>query len=320
MGIYVISKAGTEEYARKTVEKEKHIEDFLEEHVTVLGADVFVIGRQVRTGDKNAIDLMGMDGSGNTVIIELKRGVAAREVVSQILDYAVWAEGAGYDELNSIVKRKHLGKYDDLHALFLSKFNPVPEPWNENQRLYIVAERIDEKTREMARYLRMRQVDINCVELNFYEGSEKQIVNANFVVGDPSDAIYEMGAKASSPTWRDVLESATDTNRSAVEDLIGAAKDRLKPLAGPQSKYYYMRVSGKDKKNLFGVIVCQKKSAYVSFRVDPDVFGHDESPEIRSGYRWFFTKETERRINLTKPNLELILRCLEHAQDVTAKL
>ena len=320
VGIYVISKTGTEEYARKTVEKEKHIEDFLEKHVTVLDADVFVIGRQVRTSDKNAIDLMGMDGSGNTVIIELKRGMAAREVVSQILDYAVWAEGAGYDELNSIVKKKHLGKYGDLHGLFLSKFNPVPEPWNENQRLYIVAEQIDEKTREMARYLRMRQVDINCVELNFYEGSGKQIVNVNFVVGDPSDAIDEMGAKASSPTWKDVLESATDANRSAVEDLISAAKDRLKPLVGPQSKYYYMRVSGKDKKNLFGVIVCQKKSAYVSFRVDPDAFGHDESPEIRSGYRWFFTKETERRINLTKPNFELILRCLEHAQDVTVKL
>ena len=79
----------------------------------------------------------------------------------------MWAEGAGYDELNSIVKKKHLGKYGDLHGLFLSKFNPVPEPWNENQRLYIVAEQIDEKTREMARYLRMRQVDINCVELNF---------------------------------------------------------------------------------------------------------------------------------------------------------
>ena len=70
MGIYVISKTGTEEYARKTVEKEKHIEDFLEKHATVLGADVFVIGRQVQTGDKNAIDLMGMDESGNTVIIE----------------------------------------------------------------------------------------------------------------------------------------------------------------------------------------------------------------------------------------------------------
>ena len=52
VGIYVISKTGTEEYTRKTVEKEKHIEDFLEKHVTVLDADVFVIGRQVRTGDK----------------------------------------------------------------------------------------------------------------------------------------------------------------------------------------------------------------------------------------------------------------------------
>ena len=320
VGIYVIGKEGAEEYARKTVRREKHIEDFLEKHVTVLGADMFIIGRQVRTDGKNSIDLMGMDGSGNTVIMELKRGMTAREVTSQILDYAVWAEGAGYDELNGIAKRKHLGKYKDLHGLFSSKFNSVPEPWNENQKLYIVAEQIDEKTEAMAKYLRMRKVDINCVELNFYERFEKEIVNVNFVVGDLTDAMDEIGAKAGELKWEDSLKSATDDNRAVVEDLINTVKDKLNPHAGPQSRYYYMRVAGKGKKNLFGTIVCHKKIAYVAFRVDPDEFRDGGNPEIRAGYRWFFTKETERRISLTRPNFELILRCLEHAHEVTSRL
>lgn len=319
MGIFIISKTGTKEYARKTVEKEKHIEDFLEKHVEVLNPGVFVIGRQVRADGKNSIDLMGMDRDGNTVIIELKRGMSARDVISQALDYAVWAESAGYDELNGIAKKKHLAKYDDLHGLFQSRFNSVPEPWNDNQKIYIVAERIDEKTREIARYLRRRAVDIKCVELNFYEGAGKEIVNVDFVVGDPSDAIDEMGEKATQ-TWEDAFNNADEDNHSTVSDLISAVEDRLKPRAGPQSKYYYMRVSGKVKKNLFGAIVCQKKSAYVSFRVDPDTFQHDDNPEIRSGYRWFFTKEAERRISLTRPNFDLILRCLEHAHGVTSEL
>ena len=320
MGIYVVNKEGTEEYTWKAVEKEMHIEDFLEKHVNVLGADIFMIGRQVRTDGKNAIDLMGMDGNGNTAIIELKRGMTPREVISQVLDYAVWAEGAGYDELNGIVKKKHLGKHGNLHGLFLSKFKSVPEPWNENQKIYIVAERIDEKTKEMARYLRKREVDINCIELNFYGGSGKEIVNVNFVVGDQSDVMEEVGTKTGDFKWDDVLKNATDDNRSAVEELIKSVMDRLKPLAGPQSRYYYMRVSGKSKKNLFGAIVCHKKSAYVAFRVDPNEFRHDENPEIRSGHRWFFTKEEERRINLTRLNLELILQCLEHAHGVTSRL
>lgn len=319
MGIFVIDKTGTKEYARKAVEKEKHIEDFLEKHVKVLDPGVFVIGRQVQAGGKNSIDLMGVDRDGNAVIIELKRGMSPREVISQALDYAVWAARAGYDELNGIAKKEHLGKYDDLHCLFQSKFNSVPEPWNDNQKIYIVAERIDEKTKEIARYLRVHGVDIKCVELNFYGGAGKEIVNANFVVGDPSDTIDEMGEKAAQ-TWEDVFDNADEDNRSTVSDLISAAENRLKLRAGPQSRFYYMRVSGKARKSLFGAIVCQKKSAYLSFRVDPDTFQHDDSPEIRSGYRWFFTKDTERRISLTRANFDLILRCLEHAHNVTSKL
>lgn len=320
VGIHIIGKTGVKEYTRKPVGKETYIEDFLEKHVAVLDPGIFVIGRQVRTDGNNSIDLMGMDGEGNTIIIELKRGMPARQVISQALDYAVWAENADYDELNSIAKKNHLGKYEDLHGLFRSKFNTVPEPWNADQKIYIVAERIDEKTGDMASYLRRREVDIYCVEFNFYENAGQEIVNVDFVVGDLADTSGKNDRK-DVQIWEDILNNTTDDNHSMVSTLISTVeKMEPKPLAGPQSRYYYMRVSGKDKKNLFGAIVCQKKSAYVSFRVDPDTFGHDDNPEIRSDYRWFFTKETERRIPLTKPNLELILQCLKHAHDATSML
>ena len=262
---------------------------------------------------------MGMDKEGNAVIIELKRRITTRQVISQTLDYAVWVEGADYDMLNNIAKKSHLGEHDDLYGLFQSKFKSVPEPWNDNQKIYIVAERIDEKTGEMASYLRRRSIDIKCVELNFYGDNGNKIVHVDFVVGDPSDTMDEMGEKATT-TWEDAFGRSDDANRSIVSDLISAVEDRLKPLAGPQSKYYYMRVAGKDKKNLFGTIVCNKKSAYVSFRVDPDTFEYDENAEIRSGYRWFFSKETERRISLTKPNFKLVLQCLDHSHGVTSRL
>ena len=137
------------------------------------------------------------------------------------------------------------------------------------------------KTREIAQYLRVHGVDIKCVEFNFYEGAGKEMVHTDFVVGDPSDEMDEVDDRTAQ-TWDDALARANEDNRSAVSDLISAAEKRLNPLAAPQNKYYYMRVKGKTKKNLFGAIVCQKKSAYVSFRVDPDTFPHDDNPEIRS--------------------------------------
>lgn len=319
MGIFVIDKAGTKEYTKKPVGKENYIEDFLEKHIEVLDPGIILIGRQVRTGSKKLIDLMGLDRDGNTVIIELKRGISPREVISQVLDYAVWTESVGYDDLNNIIKKKHLLKHDNLHDLFKSKFNSVPEPWNNNQKIYIVAEQLDAKTREMAQYLRNRDVDIKCVELNFYENAEKEIVSTNFVVGDQSDTINEMNEK-SSYTWDDALDNTNEDTRKTVESFIEAVKKELNPDGGPQSRWYYMRVPDKPTKNQFGAIICQKKSAYVSFRVDPDTFQHDDNSEIKSISRWFFTKGTERRVNLTRSNFDLILRCLKHAYDVTSKL
>lgn len=343
MGIYSIKNGKSKAYVRKTVEKEKYMEDFLEKNIEVLEPGIFVIGRQVRTEGNNWIDLMGMDKGGNTVVIELKRGTSARQVISQALDYAVWAESADYDTLNDIARKNHLDKYDDLYGLFQAKYGIVPNPWNGNQKIYVVAERIDEKTGEMANYQRRRGVDIKCVELNFYVGARDEVVHVQFVVGSPLDAADDTSEEATTAkddapagaddadtrktkftdlqsSWGHRLDSADDANRDLVLDLIRTVKDRLRPLAGPQSRYYYMRVSGKAKKNLFGAIECNKKSAQVAFRTDPDTFKHDGNPEVRSSHGWFFPDESERRIRLTKRNFKLVLQCLAHAHAVTSKI
>lgn len=319
MGIFVVEKNNVVEYAKKAVEKESDIEDFLEKHIEVLDPGTIVIGRQVQADGRNTIDLMGVDREGNAVIIELKRGKPTRNVISQVLGYAEWAEMAGYDELNDIAKTKHLDENVDLYTTFQSKFKSVPEPWNVNQTIYIVAERIDQKTGDVADYLSERGVDVRCVEINFHEGAGKEIVSVNFVVGSPPAPI-DNATKNAAPMWNDMLDNADEETRSMVLDFITAVEGKIKPHASPQSKWYYMRVPEKDKKNLFGVIVCQKKSAYVSFRADPDTFQWDDNPEIRSVSKWFFTKGTERKIVLTRPNFDLILRCLEHAHDVTSEL
>ena len=89
MGIHLIDNDKLVEYERKTVDKEIEIEEFLEKHPKILDKDIFIIGRQVPTATKTRIDLMGLDKDRNVVIIELKRGISARKVVSQILEYGV---------------------------------------------------------------------------------------------------------------------------------------------------------------------------------------------------------------------------------------
>ena len=107
MPIHHVKDGKLEKFEKISADKEKKIEDFIETHPSILGDDIFVIGSQVST-PVGIPDIVGLDKNGNLVIVELKKGLPARKIVAQILDYAVWGEDQRYEDLNKIAKEKHL--------------------------------------------------------------------------------------------------------------------------------------------------------------------------------------------------------------------
>jgi len=75
---------------------EKNPEYFFEK------STILIIGRQITTNLNSFIDLMGIDGSGNTLVIELKRDKTPRETIAQLLEYASFVERLDYSQLNEI--------------------------------------------------------------------------------------------------------------------------------------------------------------------------------------------------------------------------
>jgi hypothetical protein len=63
------------------------LEPWLASNPEIIGPDIMIIGRQVPT-KSGPIDLLGIDWSGNTVIIEIKRAELPRETLAQAIDYA----------------------------------------------------------------------------------------------------------------------------------------------------------------------------------------------------------------------------------------
>jgi hypothetical protein len=64
-----------------------NLEPWLASNPEIIGTDIVIIGRQVTTRS-GPIDLLGIDKSGNTVIIEIKRAELPRESLAQAIDYA----------------------------------------------------------------------------------------------------------------------------------------------------------------------------------------------------------------------------------------
>ena len=63
------------------------LEPWLASNPEIIGTDLMIIGRQVMT-KSGPIDLLGIDRSGNTVVIEIKRGELPRESLAKAIDYA----------------------------------------------------------------------------------------------------------------------------------------------------------------------------------------------------------------------------------------
>src|SRR5439155_10273027 len=63
------------------------LEAWIASEPSILGSDIVLIGRQVGTRS-GPLDLLGIDKTGNAVIIELKRDRLPRDVLAQAMDYA----------------------------------------------------------------------------------------------------------------------------------------------------------------------------------------------------------------------------------------
>jgi len=63
------------------------LEQWIKSNPKILGEDIAVIGEQVQTSS-GPMDFLGIDTSGNTVIVELKRDKIPREALVQAIDYA----------------------------------------------------------------------------------------------------------------------------------------------------------------------------------------------------------------------------------------
>ena len=189
MFLHEIEDGKLTEYKEMPVTSEFEIHDFVEKHPSILGSDIFIIGREVKTMDGKFIDLLGLNSKGDTIIIEIKKDETPRTVIGQILEYAEWiSHSVSLDELNKIAKIKHLTGYPALWNKYESEFGESPE-FNEEQHLFIIAEKIDPITEKLARYLRENGIDIFCMELNFYEKNGQKLCGTKMIVGEISDLL-----------------------------------------------------------------------------------------------------------------------------------
>ncbi len=164
---------------------ERRIENWIADEIEILDPNLLLIGRQVHTSSNKIIDLLCIDGEGRLSIVELKRGLASRQVTGQALDYASWIRARTASEINQIAAR-HFGSEQAFKNAFREKFFKLPELNTEDHSILLVVTDIDESTHRIIRYLSEKHIDIRAVQFHIFRSDDgiEQLVRT-YVVDFP---------------------------------------------------------------------------------------------------------------------------------------
>ncbi len=159
------------------------LEKWIKTNQAILGDNIFIIGEQVQT-KSGYLDFLGIDTSGNTVIVELKRDKLPREVITQAIDYASDVASWDVEKLSSICLNYRKVSLEDYMSDAFNDPNIEDLVINNSQRILVVGFGIDESTNRMIEYLSDNfNMGINAVVLSYSKTSAgSEIVSRTVII------------------------------------------------------------------------------------------------------------------------------------------
>ena len=140
---------------------EKDLENWIKTHPEILGENILIIGEQVST-NAGDIDFLGIDASGDLIIIELKRDKLGRDALAQVIDYASEVASWTKEDINKRINQNLENLLNDKN------FQLQDSSINENQKILLVGFSMDDRLQRMIEWLSENYgMSINAVLLKY---------------------------------------------------------------------------------------------------------------------------------------------------------
>lgn len=162
--------------------EKKDLEQWIKSNPAILSDDIMLIGEQIPTST-GVMDFLGIDISGNTVIVELKRDKLPRDILGQVIDYASDVADWDLERLREICKSYTGQNFEDL---FQQKFEGIPIEdlaINQAQRLLLVGFSVDASLNRMIEWLSDNyNLGINAIVLNYIKTPKGDEILSRMVI------------------------------------------------------------------------------------------------------------------------------------------
>ncbi len=179
----------------------EHLEKWIKTNPKILGEDILIIGEQVYS-KSGALDFLGLDNSGNIVIVELKRDKLPREVLTQAIDYASDVASWDIDRLSEICLGYNGQTLEDFISENLEGIKLEDLVINKAQRLLLVGFSIEEPLSRMIEWLSLNyDIGINAIILNYIKTSSgNELLSKTAIISEEIEK-----AKANKRTFKIIM-------------------------------------------------------------------------------------------------------------------
>ncbi len=163
--------------------KEKNdLEQWIKSNPLILGDDIVLIGEQIQTSS-GPMDFLGIDSSGNTVIVELKRDKLPREALVQAIDYASDVADWDPERFREICKSYTNQDFEDFFQQRFEGISIEDLAINQAQRILLVGFGVDASLGRMIEWLSDKySVGINAVVLNYLKTPKGDEILSRMVI------------------------------------------------------------------------------------------------------------------------------------------
>ena len=185
---------------------------------------VMIIGRQVQTDLGGFIDLVGVDRSGNAVVVELKRDRTPRETIAQSLEYAAYICRLDADALERIL-RVYEGDESlslaDQHREYFELSDAEAVAFNKDQRVVVIGQSVTPQIRQTAAFLGSKGVHVTCVEFTFFEADGgRRLLSQDIVVGSDRSRAAQVSGASRKTTETEFLASCDEHGRAVFSPIL----------------------------------------------------------------------------------------------------
>lgn len=258
--VWHVGKSGVQAIESTHPTTEADLEKWITESPEILGDDLLLIGQQKTLTGVGRFDLLALDSDGRIVVIELKRGISAREAVAQALDYASWLDTSTEEEIREIANAYLKNKKKDLDQAYIDEFDyELGRIDPQDHRILIVGASLDSSTERIINYLAERHsIDINAILFTHCQLPSGESVLARTVLVPEKQ---RQKRRSLEPTDEEIYKLAESRGVTQILEqcrVLGKLeniREQRTPGAGGASYRYWRRCNDDREKVVYGIAV-----------------------------------------------------------------